>query len=83
MPDFEELRLRLADGYRAYARLWMPKDVRGAVLYHHGIQSHSGWYEHSARFLCRHGLAVLQVDRRGSGRNAEFLFQFFYEFSQL
>lgn len=44
-------------------------EVRGAVLYHHGIQSHCGWYERSPAKLAQAGFAVLQVDRRGSGRN--------------
>ncbi len=39
------------------------------MLYHHGIQSHGGWYQTSARRLAEAGFAVLQVDRRGSGRN--------------
>jgi len=39
------------------------------VLHLHGIQSHAGWYEASARRLCEAGFAVLQPDRRGSGRN--------------
>lgn len=69
MNDFEELELTLPDGYRAYGRYWPADPICGAVLYHHGIQSHCGWYEQSARRLAQAGLAVLQVDRRGSGRN--------------
>jgi alpha-beta hydrolase superfamily lysophospholipase len=45
--------------------------VRGAVLYHHGIQSHCGWYAGSAAALADAGFAVLQIDRRGSGRNLQ------------
>jgi alpha-beta hydrolase superfamily lysophospholipase len=70
MADFEELSVNLPDGYTAYARLWSPEAPRGAVLYHHGIQSHAGWYETSPRQLCDAGFAVLQVDRRGCGRNS-------------
>lgn len=69
MAAFEEIFLALPDGYRAYARWWQPQRPRGAVLYLHGIQSHAGWYEDSARRLCEEGFAVLQPDRRGSGRN--------------
>lgn len=68
--DFEEISLTLSDGYEAYARYWSPKHPAGAVLYLHGIQSHCGWYEASARRLRDAGYAVLQPDRRGSGRNA-------------
>jgi len=70
MADFEESTLTLADGYSAYARYWPGDGARGSVLYHHGIQSHCGWYADSARRLARAGFAVLQVDRRGCGSNA-------------
>lgn len=69
MASYDEISLRLPDGYRAYARYWVPSDPRGAVLYHHGIQSHCGWYETSPARLAEAGYAVLQVDRRGCGRN--------------
>lgn len=71
MADFEELFLTLGDGYLAYARYFAPPRPLGAVLYFHGIQSHCGWYEASARHLRDAGFAVLQPDRRGSGRNLE------------
>lgn len=70
MQRFEETTLTLPDGYEAYARSWRPLELRGAVLYLHGIQSHCGWYERSAAALCDAGFAVWQPDRRGSGRNA-------------
>ena len=66
---FEEVTVTLPDGYRSYGRYWNPGELRGAVLYHHGIQSHCGWYERSPAWLAEAGYAVLQVDRRGSGRN--------------
>ncbi len=69
MAGFEELTVPIADEYAAYARYWEPESPRGAVLYHHGIQSHCGWYEASARRLAEAGMAVLQIDRRGSGQN--------------
>lgn len=71
MPDFEELTITLPDGYDAYARYWPVEQAKAAVLYLHGIQSHCGWYEQSAGRLQRAGLAVLQPDRRGSGRNPQ------------
>jgi len=70
MAKYEEISVRLPDGYQAYARFWTGPDPRGAVLYHHGIQSHCGWYETSAARLADAGYAVLQIDRRGSGRNS-------------
>ncbi len=77
MADFEEINVVLPDGYRAYARFWpagtahgdASGNTLGAVLYHHGIQSHCGWYEASAKALASAGYAVLQMDRRGCGRN--------------
>ncbi len=69
MSGYEELRVALGDGYSAYARYWARGALKGAVVYHHGIQSHCDWYEGSAGALARAGYAVLQIDRRGSGRN--------------
>jgi len=71
VPGYEEVTVRLTDGYEAYGRFWAVPRPRGAVLYHHGIQSHCGWYEGSAERLARSGYAVLQMDRRGCGRNRE------------
>ncbi len=67
--EFQEVTVTLGDGYPAYARFWGAPQPRGALLHLHGIQSHCGWYEQSAARLCRAGYAVLQPDRRGSGRN--------------
>jgi len=70
MPaEYVELTLALPDGYSAYGRYWTGQAHRGAVLYHHGIQSHCGWYEASAAALAEAGFSVLQMDRRGCGRN--------------
>ena len=69
MADMTSLTIRLSDGYDAYARLWMPAQPDSAVLYLHGIQSHGGWFEQSAKALADAGCAVLLPDRRGSGRN--------------
>jgi alpha-beta hydrolase superfamily lysophospholipase len=66
---YEELSISLPDGYRAYARYFHAPRPIGSVLYHHGIQSHCGWYEASAAAAADAGYDVLQVDRRGSGRN--------------
>ncbi len=71
MPDFDELSITLPDGYRAYGREWRPSNPRGAVLYLHGIQSHCGWYVASGRRLAEAGYHVVQVDRRGCGRNVQ------------
>ena len=70
MSRFEELTITLPDGYEAYGRYYAAANPRGAVLYQHGIQSHCGWYADSAESLAGAGFCVLQVDRRGCGRNA-------------
>jgi len=69
MVEFESIRIRYSDHYEAYGRLWLPPSPRGSVLYLHGIQSHGGWFEASARAMVEAGYAVLLPDRRGSGRN--------------
>ena len=71
MAGFDEMVITLSDGYQAYARYWSAGLPRGAVLYVHGIQSHSGWYEASAARLSAAGFVTLQFDRRGSGRNTQ------------
>jgi alpha-beta hydrolase superfamily lysophospholipase len=58
---------KTADGTELPMRVWRPERLRAAVVYLHGIQSHSGWYEASSRFLAEQGVAVYQVERRGSG----------------
>ena len=48
-------------------RVWSPQRPRAVLVYLHGIQSHSGWYEASSRHLAEAGVAVYQLERRGSG----------------
>ncbi len=69
MPQFEPITVSLPDGEQAYGQYWHVAKPRGAVLYHHGIQSHCSWYDASAACLNNAGYSVLQIDRRGSGRN--------------
>ena len=60
----------LPDGYVASGYLHHPPtQPRGLLIYLHGIQSHGGWYQHSASLLAQCGHLVAQPDRRGSGRN--------------
>jgi acylglycerol lipase len=59
-----------SDGYELNGRCWPPRTVPATgILYLHGIQSHGGWFEWSAGLLAESGVAVLLVDRRGSGLN--------------
>lgn len=72
VATYQEISFGLSDGYSAYARYFPAVgSPRGTVLYHHGIQSHCGWYESSALRLAEAGYHVLQWDRRGSGRNTQ------------
>lgn len=70
MSDCRELCIDLPDGYPAFARYWPAPPGAPAVLHLHGIQSHTGWYTATAQAINAAGFAVLQADRRGSGRNA-------------
>jgi len=73
-PDARTYTAR--DGTDLPLWVWPPsKKVPGtfsggpaALVYLHGIQSHSGWYEASSRRLAEAGVAVYQIERRGSGR---------------
>jgi len=69
MQPFDEINIPVSDGYESYGRFWSVEKPRGIVLYHHGIQSHCGWFESSPARLVEAGFSVLQVDRRGCGRN--------------
>lgn len=69
MPEMRELTITLDDGYPAYACYWPAPPGSPAVLHVHGIQSHCGWYTDTAAAINAAGFAVVQYDRRGSGRN--------------
>ena len=60
-----------ADGTDLPMWVWRPAagDPPPTLVYLHGIQSHSGWYEASSRYLAEAGVAVYQIERRGSGRD--------------
>ena len=70
MTDTDQIiTLTLSDDYQARARLFASPNPRRAVLYLHGIQSHSGWYINSAQHLQHNNCTVLMPDRRGAGLN--------------
>jgi len=59
-----------SDGYRwKYRKYPGAGETRGIVVFIHGIQSHSGWYEHSCTQLSLAGYDVYFLDRRGAGMN--------------
>jgi alpha-beta hydrolase superfamily lysophospholipase len=61
-----------SDGYCwKYRRYAASGRVRARVVCVHGIQSHSGWYEHSCKRMAAAGFAVSFLDRRGAGMNTQ------------
>ncbi len=48
-----------------------PDPRRAAFIYLHGIESHSGWFDATARLIANKGHFVFCLDRRGSGINRE------------
>lgn len=67
----EHLVHRAADGYPMHYVTYRPRNPTALVIFLHGIQSHSGWYEASCRQLAEAGCVTLFLDRRGSGRNEQ------------
>jgi alpha-beta hydrolase superfamily lysophospholipase len=60
------------DGYIINCRVYEPLGQKKAdILCLHGIQSHSGWYGKSSRYLAGAGYRVIFPDRRGCGMNKE------------
>jgi pimeloyl-ACP methyl ester carboxylesterase len=53
-----------------YVRYDKP-DAKTALVYVHGIESHSGWFAKAATLLRDRGYNVYCLDRRGSGINRE------------
>src|SRR5690349_4986904 len=58
-----------SDGYRFRYRRYDATVPKAHVVFVHGIQSHSGWYERSCTLLARAGFTISFLDRRGAGMN--------------
>lgn len=50
-------------------RLWESKDPEGCIVMVHGLQSHAGWFAHSASELALAGYTCFAYDRSGSGNS--------------
>ena len=62
-------RIVATDGVSLHYRAWRPAHlpVSAALVFAHGIASHSAWFAQTARYLAGQGIAVYAPDRRGSG----------------
>ena len=65
----EMTSLRMSDGVELAVRLWKGKSGLPVVLYLHGIEGHSQWFENTASVLNQKGITVYAPDRRGAGLN--------------
>ncbi|MBI5173087.1 MAG: alpha/beta fold hydrolase [Candidatus Obscuribacter sp.] len=65
----ELTKLRMSDGVDLFARIWKGKSGAPVVLYLHGIEGHSQWFENTASYLNSRGISIIAPDRRGSGLN--------------
>jgi pimeloyl-ACP methyl ester carboxylesterase len=80
-PDIPELRvawkqakilhLSAPDGVRIPVRSYGTGGSGRPVIMTHGLQSHSGWFAQSARFMAGRQHPVYALDRRGSGLSTE------------
>lgn len=59
------------DGSKHFLRFWSAQFPRAFVLYLHGIEGHSLWFQDTANFLREQGITTLALDRRGSGMSNE------------
>ncbi len=61
--------LKAADGGKLGCRVWTGSTESPVVIYLHGIEGHSQWFENTASALNERGITVYAPDRRGSGMN--------------
>lgn len=57
------------DGQRLAYWHWPVERPHASLVYVHGIESHGGWFDATARRLVAQGVEVFAPDRRGSGHN--------------
>lgn len=57
-------------GLKIFTRTWLPeKDIRGAIVIVHGLNSHSGYYQWVADQFTAHNYAVYALDLEGRGES--------------
>lgn len=59
------------DGSRHFLRVWTAAGEGPVLLYLHGIEGHSLWFESTAQYLRAQGISTMALDRRGSGMSEE------------
>lgn len=66
-----EEHLEGVGGLKIFTRIWRPENrtARGVVVFVHGFNSHSGYYQWAAEQLVERDLAVYAPDLRGRGRS--------------
>jgi len=69
-PEPEHEWLRASDGSQLFCRIWRGKVGSPVVLYLHGIEGHSQWFENTAGILNEKGITIYAPDRRGAGLNS-------------
>ncbi|MFB8030356.1 alpha/beta hydrolase [Streptomyces sp. NPDC056465] len=52
---------------RLAMHVWRPEQIKGAVFYFHGLQSHAGWLWEVGPQFADNDIAFFVLDRRGSG----------------
>ncbi len=52
-------------------RVWPGDESGPVVVYLHGIEGHSQWFQSTANVLSRRGISIYAPDRRGAGLNRE------------
>lgn len=70
VPSAQEW-LKTDDGCQHFLRIWTADNAKAVAVYLHGIEGHSLWFAETAQELCRRGITVYAVDRRGSGLSKE------------
>jgi acylglycerol lipase len=72
--SFSEPQIRSiagSDGQSLACRVWSGDATFPVVVYLHGIEGHSQWFQNTAKILSKNGIAVYAPDRRGAGLNSE------------
>ncbi len=59
------------DSTQHFMRYWQAETASAYVVYLHGIEGHSLWFQDTAAFLQQNGVTTIALDRRGSGMSKE------------